>query len=175
MADYTDIGLDPYLQNRNSPIQTDREITFGPGFDSKFEIQQKHIRTSNISIKNLIRQGQPGTAAGGPFNDGDSLKLTVTLTPDTNYSDTKVLPLCEAAIYIGTAANDDDQLFPKAGVNVDPIDYEVSAGWDYNKGTLPSVMKYVVAITNLTAGAINIFAVAQMRYIQERAGTADQS
>lgn len=175
MGNYLDIGLDPYLQNQNSPIQTNREVTFGPTFDAKYEIQQKHIRTSNISIKNLIRLGEPGTASGGPFVDGDSLKLTVTLTPDNNYSDTKVLPLCETAIYVGTAANDDDQLFPKAGVNVDPYDYEISAGWDYNKGTIPSVMKYIVAITNVTGGTINIFAVAQMRYIQERAGTAQQS
>lgn len=156
------------LINKNSPLLRRQEVT-AIDFDTKFQVQSRNIRVSNVSVGNLINIS--GTAdAVGTVAAGTHVVFTANITPGTGFAGKRVGGWAAQEIYEGTAVDANNLIFPAPGGNIAADRWRFSAGYRTEGGSEID-HRYQVMVYNNTGGALPVYGVAKWKYSINGGGT----
>lgn len=142
---------------------------------SRQKIATKQIRLSKVNVKN------PGTlsniaTAQGTIGPGSTLFIIDTLTPLPPHINEMNFAVPQVAVYEGTAAVPNRQIYPVLGGSQSYGSYSFQADNDWNSfvTTTPGsiISAYNLTIHNNMGGAGTFFYVSQFKYFNFNSGTA---
>lgn len=172
--DYSHIGLDNNFRNVNSPLNSVQFVD-SYTFSQQYQVGAVRLSASRLQVANFIHNTNEGSATGGPFSDGESFTITLTISPTNTYSNTRVLAVPEVSIYQGTNAVGTLKIWPTIGNGISYGDYDsTGGGFDWASSDYQNLV-FKLNMQNNSGGDQSVFVYGSWRYIEEREGQSTGS
>ena len=143
-------------------------------FGRSQRIQGRQIKVSKLNAKNVLQVSQQATAQG-TFGNGATLNISTTLTPNAPHANELNFATPYIALYQGTAAIPNNQIYPAIGGSITPGQYLVYGDFDFNSfGTSQPgsiISTWSGYITNVSAGNQSLLLVTQWKFVNMNSGS----
>lgn len=167
MSDYSqELGLNKYFQAQDAPITNRKKFVTGYEFSQGYEVQTKAIRASVITVERLVSYSGVATASGSVVGSSVA-NITFTLSPNDAYKNQTNLGIPFIAVYEGTAAVVNKQIYPNYEL-ADGGKWYGNSGYDYVAWSGTNSV-YTINLYNSGAGT-SVYIVGQWKYISNNSG-----